>query len=420
MNTMLKRVRIPLALLSLTALAAACGGSDGGSGSVSDEVTVWMYPVIGDPEANAEYWEGLEKAYEKEYPDASLTIEQQPWDNRDEKLATAFSGGKGPDVVVLQPDQIPQYLANGALAPVDGAIKDYADKFLPAALDALSDDGKAYGAPIYHTITTTLYNKKLLDRAGIEEPPATWADIEAAAPRLKAEGLATLDYSASNEATLNLNFYPLLWQAGGKIFSEDGESVAFNDDKGVAALTFLTDLYEQGAIPKTAMTNVNVVADQALGKQQAAMGFTNSGIDFGVAEEAWGKENVIVGAPLTGEKQAAFGVPGALGINAQGNIAGAEQFITFMTRPEQIESLGKAAGFLSPRTDVTVPSDSPYVEKLQDALSVVVPGESSPIARQLMGILAPEIQAAMTGKKSPQEALDAAAGQADDLLARQR
>ncbi|MFF0729747.1 extracellular solute-binding protein [Streptomyces sp. NPDC004134] len=420
MNTTLKRARISLALLSLTALAAACGGSGGGSGSVSDEVTVWMYPVIGDPKANAAYWEDLEKAYEKEYPDAQLTIEQQPWDNRDEKLATAFSGGKGPDVVVLQPDQIPQYLANGALAPVDGAIKDHADKFLPAALDALSDDGKAYGAPIYHTITTTLYNKKLLDRAGIDEPPATWDDIEAAAPKLKAEGLATLDYSASNEATLNLNFYPLLWQAGGKVFSEDGESVAFNDDEGVAALTFLTGLYEQGAIPRTAMTNVNVVADQALGKQQAAMGFTNSGIDFGVAEEAWGKENVIVGAPLTGEKQAAFGVPGALGINAQGNIAGAEQFITFMTRPEQIESLGKATGFLSPRTDVTVPSDSPYTEQLQDALSVVVPGESSPIARQLMGILAPEIQAAMTGKKSPQEALDAAAGQADDLLARQR
>lgn len=219
---------------------------------------------------------------------------------------------------------------------------------------------------------------------------------------------------------MNLNFYPLLWQAGGKIFSEDGKSVAFNDDNGVEALTFLTDLYKQGAVPKSALTNTNVVADQALGKQQVAMGFTNSGIDFGVAEEAWGKENVVVGAPLTGEKQAAFGVPGALGINAKGNLKGAEQFIEFMTQPDQIISLNKQTGFLSPRTDVTVPSDNAYAKQLQDALSVVVPGESSPVARQLMGILAPEIQAAMTGKKSPQEALDAAAGQADDLLARQR
>lgn len=420
MKSSLKRVRIPLAVFSLAALTAACSDSGGGSGSVSEEVTVWMYPVIADPKANAEYWEGLEKAYEKKYSDAKLTIEQQPWDNRDEKLATAFSGGKGPDVVVLQPDQVPQYLANGSLAPVDGAIKGHADKFLPTALAALSSDGKAYGAPVYHTITTTLYNKKLLDRAGIKNPPATWDDIKAAAPKLKAEGLATLDYSASNEATLNLNFYPLLWQAGGKVFNEDGKSVAFNDDKGVAALTFLTDLYKQGAIPKSAMNNVNVLADQALGKQQVAMGFTNSGMDFRIAEQAWGKENVLVGAPLTGEKQAAFGVPGALGINAKGNKKGAEQFINFMTQPDQIKSLGQATGFLSPRTDVTVPSDSPHAKKLQDALAFVVPGESSPVARQLMGILAPEIQAALTGKKSPQQALDAAAERADDLLARQR
>lgn len=72
-----------------------------------------------------------------------------------------------------------------------------------------------------------------------------------------------------------------------------------------------------------------------------------------------------------------------------------------MTQPDQIVSLNKETGFLSPRTDVTVPSDNPYAKQLQDALSVVVPGESSPVARQLMGILAPEIQAAMTGKKSP-------------------
>jgi multiple sugar transport system substrate-binding protein len=37
-----------------------------------------------------------------------------------------------------------------------------------------------------------------------------------------------------------------------------------------------------------------------------------------------------------------------------------------------------------------------------------------------MSLLAAEIQAALTGKKSPQQALDDAAKQADDLLSRQR
>ncbi|MEV6105499.1 extracellular solute-binding protein [Streptomyces sp. NPDC051940] len=418
MKTALQRAGVSLVLLGLTAGTAACG--DSGGGSASDEVTVWMYPVIGDPKANDAYWKQIEKAYAKAEPGAKVKIEQQPWDNRDEKLATALSGGKGPDVVVLQPDQIPQYLASGAIAPVDAAIEGVKDKFLAPGLKAMTQDGKVYAAPIYHTITTTIYNKKLLAEAGVDKPPATWDEVKAAAPKFKAKGLATMDYSASNEASLNLNFYPLLWQAGGTVFSEDGKKVTFNEQPGVDALTFLTDLYEEGAIPKSAMTNANLVADQALGKQQVAMGFCNSAFDFVAAEQAWGKENVLIGDPLTGKEQVAFGIPGGLGINAKGNVKGAEKFIAFMTEPEQIVSLNQATGFFSPRSDVTVPSDSPYAEKLQQALQVVTPGEPQPIARQLMGVLSPEIQAALTGKKSPQEALDAAAEQAEDLLARQR
>ena len=108
----------------------------------------------------------------------------------------------------------------------------------------MTQDGKVYAAPIYHTVTTTLYNKKLLEKAGITEPPATWDEIRAAAPKLKQAGATTLDYSASNEASLNMSFYPLLWQAGGKVFDDSGKKAAFNSTEGVEALTFLTDLYK--------------------------------------------------------------------------------------------------------------------------------------------------------------------------------
>lgn len=418
MTTGSKRAITPLALLAAASLLAGCGG-DGGAGS--NDVTVWMYPVIADPEANSAYWAQIEKDFEAAHPGTTVTVEQQPWENRDEKLATAFGSGKGPDVVLLNPDQVPQYLASGAIGPVDKAVEGVKDKFLPNALTALTHDGKLYAVPIYHTVTTTLYNKKLLDRAGITEPPATWDEVEAAAPKLKKAGVATLDYSASNEATLNLNFYPLLWQAGGKVFSEDGKKAAFNGPEGVAALTFLTDLYKAGAVPRTALTNTNIFADRPMGKQQVAMGFSSTLADADLARKAWGAENVVVGKPLGDVKQVAFGVPGGLGLNADSrNAAGAEKFLAFMAEPARIQSLGKASGFLSPRTDVTVPSDAPYAKRFQEALPFAYPGEPSPVARQLMSLIAPEIQAALTGRKSPKEALDAAAAQADDLLARQR
>ncbi|MEU2264629.1 sugar ABC transporter substrate-binding protein [Streptomyces sp. NPDC019645] len=420
MKTGFKRATVPLALLTLTTLTAAgCGGD---SGAESKKVTVWMYPVIMDPKANTAYWDGIEKGFEAREKGVDLSIEQLPWENRDQKLATAFGSGKGPDVVLLGPDQIPQYQANGAIQPVDRAIEEARSAFRPNALKAMSQDGKVYAAPIYHTVTSTLYNKKLLDKAGITEPPATWDAIRAAAPKLKQAGASTLDYSAGNEASLNMSFYPLLWQAGGKVFDEGGGKAAFNGPEGVEALTFLVDLYKSGAVPKSAMNNANLFTDQALGKQQVAMGYTNTPADAVLAEKAWGKGNVIVGPALTGPgKQVCFGMPGGLGINARSkNVTGAEKFIAYMVEPAQIESMGRAGGFFSPRTDVTVPNDSTYAKEYQEALEHTYPGEPNPAARQLMALISPEIQAALTGKKSPKAALDAAAAEADELLARQR
>ncbi|MEU9980551.1 sugar ABC transporter substrate-binding protein [Streptomyces sp. NPDC050856] len=421
MKTGFKRATVPLALLTLTALTAA-GCGKGGNGSESDSVTVWMYPVIMDPKANSAYWDGIEKGFEAAEKGVDLRVEQQPWENRDQKLATAFGSGKGPDVVLLGPDQIPQFQANGALRPVDRGIEKSRSAFRPAALEAMTQDGKVYAAPIYHTVTSTLYNKRLLDRAGIARPPATWDELKAAAPKLKRAGAATLDYSASNEASLNMSFYPLLWQAGGRVFDDSGRKTAFNSPEGVEALTFLVDLYRSGAVPRSALTNANLFTDHALGRQQVAMGYTNTPADAALAAAAWGAENVIVGPALKGpRKQVGFGMPGGLGINARtGNPEGAERFVAFMTEPEQIRSMGRAGGFYSPRTDVTVEHEGAFAEEFEAALNHAFPGEPHPAARQLMALVSPEIQAALTGRKTPRQALAAAAREGDDLLARQR
>ena len=415
----INRLVVPLTAFAAAAALTACGGS--GAEASAEPVTVWMYPVIADEKAATAYWSQIEKDFEAANTDVDLTIEQQPWLNRDQKLATAFSGGKGPDVLLLGPDQIPQFVKSGSLEPVDKVIEADKSKFLPGALSALTVDGKLYGVPIYHTVTTTLYNKKLLAKAGIAKPPETWAEIKAAAPKLKQAGVATLDYSASPETSLNLSFYPLLWQAGGSVFAEDGKKVAFNQAPGVEALTFIKELYDTGGIPKSSLTNANLVADHALGKQQVAMGFTNTLIDAKTVNASWGAANVIVGAPLENKKRVGFGLPGGLAVNAGSkNVEGAEKFLGFMTQPKQVISLGTASNYLSPRTDAPVPASDEQAKKFEEALQFAFHGEVNPVARQVMALLAVEIQAALTGKKTPQQALDAAAKQSDELLSRQR
>jgi multiple sugar transport system substrate-binding protein len=420
LQSTVRRIAAPLTAFVLAAALSSCGG-DSGSSTETKTITLWMYPVIGDQAASDAYWQKVEKDFEAANSGIDLKVEMQPWAKRDEKVAAAFAGKKGPDVLLLIPDQLPQYVKNGSLEPVDDVVEPDKSKFLPAAIPGLTVDGKVYGAPIYHTVTTTMYNKKLLDKAGITTPPATWDEIKAAAPKLKAAGFSTLDYSASPEASLNLNFYPLLWQAGGKVFADGGKTVAFNEAPGVEALTFLKSLYDEGAVPKSALTNGNVVADQPFGKGQVAMAFTSTPADAKTVAGTWGAGNVVIGTPLTDKKQVGFGLPGGLSVNAASkNVDEAKKFLSFMIQPTQLESLSKASGFFTPRTDVKAPITDPVAQKFADALQYTFPGEPNPAARQVMSLLSAEIQAALTGKKAPQQALDDAAKQANDLLSRQR
>lgn len=402
-------------VLAFTLLLAGCGDRPD---DPPVDVTVWMYPVITDPRADAAYWEGIEKKFQRAAPGVRLNVERMPWAGRDARIAEALAGESGPDAILLMPDQIPFFTSRGALAPIEAALKGDVDKFLPTARNAVTVGDRIYGAPIYQTVTTTIYNKRLLSDAGVATPPATWEEIKAAAPKLRGEGVALLDYSTSDDASLNLNFYPLLWQAGGRVFAEDGTRVAFNGPEGVEALTFLADLYQQGSIPSSAMDNTNRLGGQALGRRQAAMGYSVVLADAELAARTWGRENVLVGGPLQGPaREAAFGAPGALAVSAKSrHRAEATRFLTFMIQPEQIRSLGKASGYLSPRSDVVVPIDSPYARQYQAALASASAGEPHTASRRVMSLLAPEIRAAMTGRKSPAAALDAAAAAADDLL----
>ncbi|WP_405055751.1 extracellular solute-binding protein [Kribbella sp. NBC_01505] len=418
MKSTVRRIAAPLTALVLAAALSSCGGGSDEAGK-KKTVTLWMYPVIADQAASTAYWSKVETDFEAANSGIDLKIEQQPWDKRDEKLATAFAGKKGPDTVLLIPDQIPQYVKSGSLEPVGDVVEADKAKFLPNAIPGLTVEGKVYGVPIYHTVTTTIYNKTVLTKAGISKPPATWDEIKAAAPKLKAAGFSTLDYSGSPEATLNLNFYPLLWQAGGKVFADDGKSVTFNQAPGLEALTFLKTLWDEGAVPKSALTNGNAIDDQPIGKGQVAMAFTATPANAASAAKAWGATNVEVGAPLTGAKQVGYGIPGGLSLNgASENLAETKKFLSFMTQPPQLEALSKATGYFTPRTDAKVEVTDPLTLKFGPALQYTYPGEPNPAARQIMSLLSVEIQAVLTGKKAPQQALDDAAKQANGLLTR--
>ncbi|MCA2220316.1 extracellular solute-binding protein [Nonomuraea aurantiaca] len=405
------------AALGLAATLALAAAGCGSSGSDKSTVTLWMYPVIGDQAKSQAFWAKVEKDFEAKNASIDIKIDQQPWEGRQEKVTTALVSKKGFDLVVLGPDQIPQYAQQGTVEAVDDVVGKDKASYLPSALTALTVNGKLYGVPIYQTITAPIYNKKLFAEAGVDKVPETLAELKAAAPKLAAKKVAVLDYPGKPEVSLNQSFYPILWANGGSVFAPDGKKVAFNGQQGVDSLQLLLDLKAAGGLPEDAASKGNEIEGGALAKGKSAMYHAATALQATQLGAAIGAENVGIGLPLEGTKRVAFGIPGALVLAKHAeNKDAAKKFATYLSSPEVAASLAAESGFFPARTDVTVPGQSAAATEFAKSLQYAFPGDTHPKARQVMGVIAPHIQAALLGKEDAKTALDAAAKEADALL----
>ncbi len=407
------------AAMALTACGSA-GSSTSDGGQAAGKVTLWMYPVIKDETASKKFWQDTEASFEKANPEIDLTIELQTFDKRDAQISAALAAGSGPDVVLITPDQAATYRNVRGLLPVDKAVEQDKDSFYPGTLEAATFDKEVFGVPLFQNINTTAYNTKIFSDAGIPLPK-TWDDLRSAAPVLAEKGIAVMDYAGSPEQTLNLSFYPLLWQAGGTVFTDDAKDIAFDSEAGVSALQLLVDLKKLGGLPADAATDGPKVEGAPIATGKAAMRATTSLPELKQMRTALGAENVALGAPLQGKVQATYGNPGLLAltsINKKENREAAYKVMSYLSSAESQKALNAAAGNLPTRSDAAALGTDADSLAMAEALKSANPGEPSPVARQVMGALAPNIQAALRGDVSAKEALDRAAKEARGILQR--
>ncbi|MFJ1899695.1 MULTISPECIES: ABC transporter substrate-binding protein [unclassified Streptomyces] len=409
------RVRALAAPVLATALAAGVLAGCSGSGDDGNTVTMWTYPVIFDEAKNKAYWDGLVKAFEKKHEGVEVKVETFPWANRDTALATAIASGKGPDAVYLIPDQLPKYTKSiipaGDYMPAS-AKSDYTD----FALKSVTVDGKPLATPILTSANPLICDKRVFDAIGEKSYPSSWADLQALAPKLKKKGYYATSYSGDTQQTLNMTFYPLLWQAGGDVFSEDGKNVTFNDAAGVKALTYLKKLVDGGYTDKDLVTTTPKLEQTPTAKGKVACTWQNTPADV---EPFWGKENIVVQPPLKDTASVGYGTVGALAMLKGADKKNTGDWLNFVAESKNSAGLQKAAGYFPARESG---GDLYPDDKLQTAVGATLPsmdvGPLQDKAREVQGVLAPEIQAALLGKKSPQDALDTAQKAAQAMLGR--
>jgi sorbitol/mannitol transport system substrate-binding protein len=127
--------------------------------------------------------ETLKGEFEKANPGITVNFQvMEEGDLRSAVTADVANAAGQYDIVTIGAYEVPQWGANGWLTDLTPALtedKAYdVEDILPPVRTALSVDGKQYAVPFYGESSILMYNKEILDKAGITVPNnPTWQQI---------------------------------------------------------------------------------------------------------------------------------------------------------------------------------------------------------------------------------------------------
>ncbi|WP_225827689.1 extracellular solute-binding protein [Streptomyces naphthomycinicus] len=423
---MRRGISIAAAVTVFALTASACGDSGGGSSSkpkdpkdISGTITYWD---TSDAATEAPTYKALIKQFETTYPKIKVDYQNVPFTDIEQKFKSAAKSGKGaPDVVRTDVGLMAEYAELGYIAPLDGtaALKD-TDDFSSVPLNTAKYKGKTYGVPSVTDTLGLLYNKKLLKKAGIAEPPATWDEFIADSKTIKRKTGAYGTY-------LNPDSYfllPLLYSNGADLADPSKKKITINDGAAVKALDTAKKINDEASM-KVDFANAYQNMQAAFKNGKVAMlvqgpwsvGDALGGSAFKGDEGNLGFAPVPAGAG--GKAQAPTGGHNLTVYQGSSNLDASYLFTQFMTStPSQI-AIAKGTGTLPTRKsaytsevtgDAKIAGFQPILEKTARA-RVALPQVGSlftPLAQNYVKIL--------QGDESVQGGLDATAKEFQKLL----
>jgi multiple sugar transport system substrate-binding protein len=208
--------------------------------------------VFGDPEEFAAY-EQLVAAFEEEHPDINVELGHIPGQGEyRQRLATDFSAGQPPDVMLLNYRRFATFAAQGGLEPLEPYLAEseiiQASDFFEPTIAAFQLDGQLWCIPQNISSLVVYYNKDLFDAAGVPYPAPGWTrDDFLAAARALTKDLdgdgVTDQYGVGIEPTI-FRLAPFVWQNGGDIVDdrERPTRLTLDSPEVLAAFQWFVDL----------------------------------------------------------------------------------------------------------------------------------------------------------------------------------
>ena len=393
----------------------------------------FFYPVaVGGPVTKI--IDGYAADFEKENPGIKLKpIYAGSYQDTIVKALTAHKSGEPPVTSVLLSTDMFTLIDEDAIVPIDNFATTAEDKawlasFYPAFMHNSRTGGKTWGVPFQRSTIVLYWNKELFKEAGLDpnRAPATWAEMADYAQKLTkkdARGLVSqYGVQIPSSGFPYWLFQGLTTENEAILANEAGNEVYFDKPGVIDALQYWVDLSKKGVQPPGIVEWGTTPRD--FFEKKVAMMWTTTGnltnvrsnakFDFGVAMLPANKRR---GSPTGGgnfyifkkstpqQQQAAF------------------RFIKWITTPQRAAQWGIDTGYVAVRADAfETPVMKQYVAGFppaavaRDQLQFAVAEFSTHDNQRVTKALNDGLQAALTGTKTPEQAMKDAQREADRLL----
>ncbi len=233
--------------------------------------------------------------FNKEHPDVKVKLIVIPWFNYYDKLFTMVAAGTPPDTASIETSLIGKFISTRSIISISQFMEkdttlDWDDYM---GHEEVTYDGKVYGLPAGRNYQCWVYNADLFKEAGIPSPyeiqkQGNWDQekfIEIAGKMTKdidGDGIPDQYGYSYPSGLLRWAFYPLVWMNGGKAFDklQYPTKCLLNSPEAKKALQYVVDMVQKYKITPPPQMEASKIGVQFQTGKIAIR-------DFNLAGSAW-------------------------------------------------------------------------------------------------------------------------------------
>jgi multiple sugar transport system substrate-binding protein len=363
------------------------------------------------------------KSFEAKNPKITVKPTFVAYEALHDKIVTSAPAGTY-DVVHLDVIWPAEFASKGLITDVTKKFPaSWKTDMLGGALTSAEYQGKYYGVPWGPSTKLFFFNKAMLAKVGATDADVTtWDGVLAVAKKLKDAGVVKypLSWSWAQAEALICDYADILGAFGGS-FTDDSGKLDVNSAAGVQALTWMKKTIDDGLTDPASLTFLEDDTDKSMasGKTAMELNWESTFRDQNDASISKVVGDIAVSAPPAGASGANPGVNGSMALaipSGSKHQAAAWKFIQYITS-ESVQNKYVASSMTNWKDSYTQPD---VTKSNPEVFAAAGKAYDSMILRPAVAnynsvsqILQVELQNALLGKKSPQQAMDDAVTQAN-------